>query len=496
MDKRQLLAFVLISVFAFGLFSVKPSSCSASKAKVGLFYYVWYEGGLGNGHWNSSLGWTVVDTPLLGFYNSSDPSLIRQHLKWFEELGVDFLIVSWWGSSTLQGYEFADTTTRLMFDLINETNSPIKITLMVEDFNQSGTYDFTAIYDYIYDNYATRYGNEFFDLNGKPLVCWWNSDMTSTSESRQRIGNDSRFAARIIGHHDYVDWYAWRPCSVDDEDYPITLPKLSKDGFTCIEPRYDDSHIGRSSTFDDDYSEGVYDRQWTWAMKQGSNISIIAIYSWNEYHERSQIEPHITNGTLVLLPFTKTYQYNTLRSLYQQYSSDIQALQENYTSLQSSYNNLQASFDTLNANFASLNSTYYALNSSFASLQDAYDSLLRDYDALNLNLTSLRSMLDDQQENITSLNLNLTALQTKYDNLESKYEELESDFSNLLGNYSALISQDNDLKTVLQNGLSETVNALYVMIGLIAVSMVAGIVLLARKSRTPSAGTTEKQITA
>jgi prefoldin subunit 5 len=489
MDKRQLLAVVLISVFVFGLFSVKPSSCSASKAKVGLFYYVWYEGGLGNGHWNSSLGWTVVDTPLLGFYNSSDPSVIRQHLKWFEELGVDFLIVSWWGSSTLQGYEFADTTTRLVFDLINETNSPIKITLMIEDFNQSGTYDFTAIYDYIYDNYATRYGNEFFDLNNKPLVCWWNSDMTSTSESRQRIGNDSRFAARIIGHHDYVDWYAWRPCSVDDEGYPITLPKLSKDGFTCIEPRYDDSHIDRSSTFDDDYSEGVYDRQWTWVLKQGSNLSIIAIYSWNEYHERSQIEPHITNGTLVLLPFTKTYQYNTLRSLYQQYSSDIQALQENYTSLQSSYSNLVASFDTLNASFTSL-------NSGFVSLQSMYDNLLLNYDTLNSTLAGLQSMLDDLRGNFTSLNLTLANLQSKYDVLESKYEELESDFSNLLGNYSALISQHNDLKTVLQNGLSETVNALYVLIGFIAVFMVAVIVLLARKSRTPSVRTAEKQITA
>jgi len=489
MDKRQLLVVFLIFAVACGLVSVKSSSCSASEAKVGLFYYVWYEGGLGNGHWNSSLGWTVVDMPLLGFYNSSDPSLIRQHLKWFEELGVDFLIVSWWGSSTLQGYQFADTTTRLVFDLINETNSPIKITLMVEDFNQSGTYDFTAIYDYIYDNYATRYGNEFFDLNGKPLVCWWNSDMTNTSESRQRIGNDSRFAARIIGHHDYVDWYAWRPCSVDDEDYPITLPKLSKDGFTCIEPRYDDSHIGRSGTFDDDYSEGVYDRQWTWALKQGSNLSIIAIYSWNEYHERSQIEPHITNGTLVLLPFTKTYQYNTLRSLYQQYSSDIQALQENYTSLQSSYNNLQASFDTLNASFT-------LLNSGFESLQSMYDNLLLNYDAMNSTLTRLQSILIDLQGNYTLLNSTLTRLQSDYDILESKYEELESDFSSLLGNYSALISQHNDLKAVLQNGLSETVNALYVLIGLIAVFMVAVMVLLARKSRTPAAGITEKQITA
>jgi len=92
--------------------------------------------------------------------------------------------------------------------------------------------------------------------------------------------------------------------------------------------------------------------------------------------------------------------------------------------------------------------------------------------------------------------LNLTALRTDYDILESKYEELESDFSNLLGNYSALLSQNNDLRTIVQNGLNETVNALYVLIGLTAVLMVAVIILLARKSRTPAAGTTEKQITA
>jgi hypothetical protein len=468
MNKRQLLVVFLIFGVVCSLVSVKPGSSSASKAKVGLFYYVWYEGGLGNGHWNSSLGWRVIDTPLLGFYNSSDPDLIKQHLTWFDELGVDFLIISWWGSSTLHGYEFADTTTRLVFDLINKTNSPLKITLMVEDFNQSGTYDFTAIYDYIYDNYATKYENEFFDLNGKPLVCWWNSDVTNTSESRQRISNDSRFTARIIGHHDYVDWYAWRPCSVDDGDYPITLPKLSKDGFTCIEPRYDDSHIGRSGTFDEDYSEGLYDRQWTWVLKQGSNLNIIAIYSWNEYHERSQIEPHSTNGTLVLQPFTKTYQYNALRSVHEQYSSEIQALQENYSSLQFSYGNL-------NASFTSLNLRYYTLNSSFASLQNEYDSLLHNYDILNASLTNLQS---------------------NYTLLESKYDELLLKFNNLLANYSTLLSQNNDLKTIVQNGLNETLNALYVLIGLTATLVVVMIAILARKTRTPRVAFTERQVTA
>jgi acyl carrier protein phosphodiesterase len=495
MNKRHSLVFVLIFVIASGLVSVKSSYSSASKVEVGLFYYVWYEGGLGNGHWNSSLGWTVVDTPILGFYDSSDPSVIKQHLKWFGELGVDFLIISWWGSGALQGYQFADTATRVVFDLINETNSPIKITLMVEDFNQSGMYDFTAVYDYIYDNYATQYGNEFFELNGKPLVCWWNSDVTNTSESRGKIWNDSRFTARIIGHNAYVDWYAWRPCSVDDEDYPITLPKMSKDGFTCIEPRYDDSYIGRNNTFDGDYSEGLYDRQWTWALKQGGNLSIIAIYSWNEYHERSEIEPHITNGTSVLLPFTKTYQYNTLSSLYQQYSCDYQALQENYTSLQDSYSNLQASFDTLNGSFTSLDSGYDTLSSSYTSLQAAYDNLVHNFDALNSNLTNLQRMYDNSQTNYTLLKSNLTDLQEHYDNLEHEYETLQLNFTSLLSDYSALVVQQNDLKTTVQNALNETVNTLYVLIGVIVVLIIAVIILVATKSRTPSPRPKETQIT-
>ena len=115
---------------------------------------------------------------------------------------------------------------------------------------------------------------------------------------------------------------------------------------------------------------------------------------------------------------------------------------------------------------------------------------------MNSTLTRLQSILIDLQGNYTLLNSTLASLQSEYDILESKYEELESDFSNLLGNYSALISQHNDLKTVLQNGLNETVNALYVLIGFIAVLTIVIIVLAARKSRTPSARATERQITA
>ena len=288
----------------------------SNATKVGLFYYVWYNGTLGQGHWNgtppddpTSTKWTVVDEPVLGFYNSSDPKVIKQHLEWFKELGIDFLIISWWGPNS-----FEDNTTKTLFSIATQYGYPIQITIMVEAYDWSGLYDFKTIYDYINDTYVTPYGSIYMRLYDLPLVCFFNDNinMTRTEENRTAIHSVSGFSARIIGQSNYVDWYAWRPCSTDCEGYPNVFPKLSKDGFTCIEPRYDDRHIGGNSTFDENYAESLYDEQWRTAQeyKDQGNLSIVAIYSWNEYHERSEIEPHISpEGKLVLLPFSKTYHY-------------------------------------------------------------------------------------------------------------------------------------------------------------------------------------------
>jgi hypothetical protein len=290
-----------------------------NRAKVGLFYYVWYQGVYGSDHWNgtpsddpTSLRWKVVDEPVLGFYNSSDPNVIKQHLDWFKELDIDFLIISWWGPNS-----FEDNATKAVFSMIQEHDYPIQIVIMVEAYNNSGTYDFNAICDYINNTYVVPYGGIYMKLYGLPLVCFWNDNikMTATQANRDAIHNVTGFTTRIVGQTpSYVDWYAWRPCSTDQDSmgYPSIFPKLSMDGFTCIEPRYDDSHIGGTHTFDENYSDGMYDQQWRIVQEyenQG-NLSIVAIYSWNEYHERSQIEPYIgPDGQYVLLPFYKTYHY-------------------------------------------------------------------------------------------------------------------------------------------------------------------------------------------
>jgi hypothetical protein len=77
---------------------------------------------------------------------------------------------------------------------------------------------------------------------------------------------ENRTEIRIIGHrYDYVNWIAWNPCTVD----PSNATQFSNsDGFTCMEPRYDNSYLdwihkeGIEVRADQDLSAGLYDVQW------------------------------------------------------------------------------------------------------------------------------------------------------------------------------------------------------------------------------------------
>jgi hypothetical protein len=294
-----LVAALTPAAFFFGhAFLTKPLSSSVSSAgiRVGLFYYLWYEGEQGKDHWNGappdndmSLAWKVVDTPS-DFYNSCSVETIRRHLEWFRDLGIDFLIVSWWGPGS-----FSDYATRLLFSVAGNESYLIEIAIMVEAYDLGGFYNFTAICDYIDETYVSRYSDVFMKVNGLPLLCFFNDNINMTKDVARRdaiYGNatEKGFAARILGQtSEYVDWWAWPQSGFQQCPEPNFT-----DGFVGILPRYDDTHIGGNNpTYDASYAEGLYDRQWNVVLKMASegNVNYVAIYSWNEYHERSQIEP-------------------------------------------------------------------------------------------------------------------------------------------------------------------------------------------------------------
>ncbi len=176
------------------------------------------------------------------------------------------------------------------------------------------------VLDYIYRHFVEPYRNVYLKLDGKPLV------LSFAPVGLVYRPKDPRFVIRVVATR--VD--LWKPLSLFGiradwdlwPDYIVGKPrvelKIRTDGYVAIAPRFDDTRMciagARrgcwSRLLDPDYSSRIYEEEWRWILSHLDKVKIIAIYSWNEYHERSEIEPHIDatarNG---LYPYeiTKTF---------------------------------------------------------------------------------------------------------------------------------------------------------------------------------------------
>lgn len=267
-------ALIIIALFGIIMFII-----SESPPTIGVYYYPWYTDDWDQYHQN------CLDTPFLGKYNSANLNVIVQHLNWFKQLGIDFVIFSWWGKDSP-----SDNNIKLILNQIAENYSDLQFFIMVEPFgdgwleaydNSTKTYRFNLIYDYIDDTYISQFNSNCFCLDGKAVVGFY--DGPDREFAKDVIPSDNRFSLRIIGCHTDDDW-----------EYEVPNPSLSsqpvcRDGEISVCPRYDAQ--GRHE--DVNYTEGLYDAQWNKAIsevKQGK-VKIITIISWNEFAERTQIEP-------------------------------------------------------------------------------------------------------------------------------------------------------------------------------------------------------------
>ena len=195
------------------------------------------------------------------------------------------MVLSWWGFYDDYG-KFTDNSIKQILNIAEERNSSLKFVVMVEPFNANVPYHYSEVYNRVYDDFVVTYSSVYY-LDDKPLICFFN-DPTLTENGT--IPQDVRFKIVLVGQENYVQWI------YTDLNYyakPIRNPYTNQ---ISVTPRYDDSHVeGRQPcTVDVTLANGIYYEEWKNAInlfKQGK-IDIITITSWNEYPERTAIEPH------------------------------------------------------------------------------------------------------------------------------------------------------------------------------------------------------------
>lgn len=303
------ITIILSVILVSSLFIFFPSTRgSTDEPMVGVFYYPWYnEAENGTGHWSGRPEWTVVDIPCFGWYSILDNVTIKKQLDLMHNAGIDFIILSWWGPNTPYG---EDTSCQYIFAATQKYYpTTMKAFLMVEEIlqNNSALGNYTTLCDYVNRTYVGPFGDQYFNLDGRPVLAWWASaNMTDNGKYHyvQNASEEYNFTCRIIGYpgyHPYRNWSAWTPSSSTPDDTTINCSQ--QDGFVFIEPRFDnrykkmwDSNSYGNTTFDQNLTQGGYDDQWNQVLnrqRSDHDVRIVCIYSWNSYDERSAIEPCI-----------------------------------------------------------------------------------------------------------------------------------------------------------------------------------------------------------
>lgn len=340
------LVITILTLSVVAAFQLTERSSTSGRPMVGTFLYLWYgynstdhrwTGGLGTSHWNDTSSGLVKDRPSLGYYASLDNKTLGIQLSEMKAAGISMIIVSWWGrgnatqsgnSATLDGA--INNATLNLFRYLESTKGlwNFKVALMVEPFNSSydmTPHDYVNLYGYVYTNYYKPFNNLAMHWQGKPLLLSFNAPW---SDAGRLPWNDS-FTYRLVGSSpNSVDWYFWVGMNFLDasggnaqpQNY-ASDPTISGDGEVAIAPRYDDYYLWSAGErpgfmrFDYRMSEQMYSAEWHYVLGQKSGVRLVLLYSWNEYHERTAIEPHSD--------FTATVNSTYLTTLTTQFSSEL-----------------------------------------------------------------------------------------------------------------------------------------------------------------------------
>jgi len=273
-----------------------------TETRVGICYDVWYRGQENDSSWNKTL---IVDIPYLGYYNSCDVGVIQQHLTWFKELDLDFAFMPWDGENS-----FTDAAIRVVFETAKEFEfNRTKFAICVQPYNETENgYNYTRIYDYVYDTFVSAHPKIYYYHLGKPLILFFNAPYLTPNGNYSK---DPRFTVITFGISEYADWLYenfspnFRGSSLGNRSFPV-IPRFDETNFNVSE---------RPGQYrrDANFTEGLYDELWEKAIECAKfyEIDVITIQCWNEYAERSNIEPHY-DATADVDPFflynkTKNY---------------------------------------------------------------------------------------------------------------------------------------------------------------------------------------------
>ena len=259
---------------------------AASRPLVGVHYFAWYQ--LSAGGWENDLTTVPAESPhpSIGQYDSGSAAAIDTQIDQMEGAGFDFVIVHIIANS--------ERTWRNAHVFFNELSGHrLKAAVMLDALYDASAAAKATWTTKVIDEFARN--PHYLQLHGEPLVMLFSAPIDFDvpgvllrnvywtdryDPGRNTFNKDARL--------DVHDWPFWAP-----------TPQPPVNGVVGVIPGYTDASLGRARTMLYPRDNGQFYRgQWHRAL--ALHPELILVYSWNEYFERTAIEPTDRWGTQYL----------------------------------------------------------------------------------------------------------------------------------------------------------------------------------------------------
>ena len=269
-----------------------PAPQSRAPVPLLAYYYIWFD----PASWDRA----KTDLPLLGTYSSDDPEVMRQHIRWAKDAGIQGFVVSW------KSTEILNRRLERLVQIADEEDFKLAIIYQGLTFNRDPlpADRVAADLDYFLSQYAA---DPAFDLFGQPVVIWsgtWKFSRDDVAQVSAAVGARLSLLASEKNEAGYQwladlvagDAYYWS--SVNPDTFPNYPEKLQAMGAAIhankglwIAPAavgFDARLIGGTQVID--RKDGTTLRQEMSAALQ-SSPDAVGLISWNEFSENSHLEP-------------------------------------------------------------------------------------------------------------------------------------------------------------------------------------------------------------
>jgi glycoprotein endo-alpha-1,2-mannosidase len=287
-----------------------------------IFYYIWWGNPQVDGryrHWQNNghdpaAGDLCSDfRPLLGAYSSRDDSVLRQHMAWIAAAGIGTIVISWWGRGSYEDYAVASV-------MATAAEQGLKCCFMLEPYAGIGPASITSDIRYLIDTYGRHpafYRSAKADkwgLSLQPRPVFYTYDFYTFGgiwQIMKAIRGTSYEAIFIANNSPPADCSNIDPGRYDGF-YNYGIAEEDGTHFATVGLRLRGNSLLWSPSIGPGYSDKTNGGTGSVARRQGDHLremfqraaasypSFIAITSFNEWHEGTQIEPAFEYGTLYI----------------------------------------------------------------------------------------------------------------------------------------------------------------------------------------------------